>query len=221
MKIAEALFEFVYLTFAMAAGVWLCRRKDLAAKLTGLAALVLAGGDAFHLCPRILAAFAPDPELTVWLGLGKMVTSVSMAAFYLILELYRERRFGGKTGMGNVMFVLFLIRSVLCFFPQNGWTSADPSLTWGIIRNIPFVIMGVLTIALWIPAAKRDRIYRFMPLAVALSFLFYLPVVLFAGTAPAVGALMLPKTLMYAWILVMFAQAAEASDGGRTEKETK
>lgn len=42
-----------------------------------------------------------------------------------------------------------------------------------------------------------------MPLAVALSFGFYLPVVLFSGVAPAVGMLMIPKTMAYVWIVWM------------------
>ena len=48
-----------------------------------------------------------------------------------------------------------------------------------------------------------SRIFRFMPLAVALSFSFYLPVVLFSGVAPAVGMLMIPKTMAYVWIVWM------------------
>lgn len=42
-----------------------------------------------------------------------------------------------------------------------------------------------------------------MPLAVGLSFDFYLPVVLFSGIAPVVGVLMIPKTLAYVWIVRM------------------
>jgi hypothetical protein len=42
-----------------------------------------------------------------------------------------------------------------------------------------------------------------MALAVALSFGFYLPVVLFSGTFPIVGVLMIPKTMAYVWIVLM------------------
>lgn len=48
-----------------------------------------------------------------------------------------------------------------------------------------------------------DGVFRYMPLAVALSFGFYAPVVLFSATAPAVGMLMIPKTLAYVWVVVM------------------
>ena len=42
-----------------------------------------------------------------------------------------------------------------------------------------------------------------MPLAAGLSFGFYLPVVLFSGAVPAVGMLMIPKTLAYVWMIWM------------------
>ena len=42
-----------------------------------------------------------------------------------------------------------------------------------------------------------------MWLAVTLSFLFYVPVVLWSGVWPAIGMLMIPKTLAYVWIVWM------------------
>ena len=42
-----------------------------------------------------------------------------------------------------------------------------------------------------------------MPLAVILSFGFYIPVVLFASAIPLVGMLMIPKTLAYVWVVLM------------------
>ncbi len=47
-----------------------------------------------------------------------------------------------------------------------------------------------------------------MYIAVALSFAFYLPVVLFTHIIPMMGMLMLPKTVMYIWIICMFRSAA-------------
>ena len=97
----------------------------------------------------------------------------------------------------------------LCCFPQNGWTSAEPSLLWGILRNIPFALLGILTVVLWLRSAKNDKPLKLMWLAVTLSFLFYIPVVLFAQTMPMIGMLMLPKTCMYVWMIVMFKKAGK------------
>ncbi len=221
MKIAEAIFEIAYLFFAVGCGIWLLTRRDRGARMTGLAALILGCGDAFHLVPRILDALQPGLDRTVSLGIGKLVTSCTMTLFYLILEWYRHRRYGeAGTASGRqmkwIMGILCAVRLGLCAFPQNGWTVADPPLSWGIIRNIPFTVMGVLTVILWLRSARQDRIYRLLWLTVALSFLFYLPVVVLAGTHKIVGMLMLPKTVMYVWILCMFLRAAKASaDSGK------
>ncbi len=35
--------------------------------------------------------------------------------------------------------------AALCLFPQNGWLDNASSVTWGILRNIPFVpLLGML-----------------------------------------------------------------------------
>lgn len=65
--------------------------------------------------------------------------------------------------------------------------------------------MGILIIVLFAQEAKKakDRVFRFMPLAVILSFGFYIPVVLFGSVIPILGMLMIPKTLAYVWVVIM------------------
>ena len=75
--------------------------------------------------------------------------------------------------------------------------------------------MGILVIVMFAREAKEhgDPVFRFMPLAVGLSFGFYLPVVLFSGIAPVVGVLMIPKTLAYVWIVRMCWQLYRQPNG--------
>ena len=49
--------------------------------------------------------------------------------------------------------------------------------------------------------------HRWLWLAVLLSFLFYFPVVLWAQAVPLIGMMMLPKTCMYIWMILMFRKA--------------
>jgi hypothetical protein len=51
-------------------------------------------------------------------------------------------------------------------------------------------------------------------LAIVLSFGLYLPVVLFADQYPWIGALMMPKTCAYFWVLLMGRAAAWQSRDG-------
>ena len=103
------------------------------------------------------------------------------------------------------MWLLSALRIGLCLLPQNQWLTYRQPLLFGILRNIPFAIMGVIIIVIFHREIKRteDKVFRYMPLAVILSFGFYLPVVLFSGIIPVIGILMIPKTLAYVWIVLM------------------
>ena len=49
-------------------------------------AVVLGVGDSFHLIPRALALCTTGLEsYTVYLGIGKLITSVTMTVFYILL----------------------------------------------------------------------------------------------------------------------------------------
>ena len=103
------------------------------------------------------------------------------------------------------VWVLAILRIVLCLMTQNNWTGENPPLSWGIIRNIPFLLFGILIIYLFYTEAKRnnDKDFKYLYLTVVLSFAFYLPVVLFADKYPFIGMLMIPKTLAYVWTVLI------------------
>lgn len=208
----ESIFDICYLVFAIVSGVLLLKnskgRKYV--RIFGIMTLLLGCGDAFHLVPRVLNYWT-DGDYTAALGIGKLVTSITMTLFYILIEYARRDRYKitGEKGVLASVWILGIIRIALCCFPQNGWTSAEPSLLWGILRNIPFALLGILTVVLWLRSAKNDKPLKLMWLAITLSFLFYIPVVLFAQTMPMIGMLMLPKTCMYVWMIVMFKKAGK------------
>ncbi len=208
----ESIFDICYLVFAIVSGVLLLKKSKgrKYVRIFGIMTLLLGCGDAFHLVPRVLNYWT-DGDYTAALGIGKLVTSITMTLFYILIEYARRDRYKitGEKGALASVWILGIIRIALCCFPQNGWTSAEPSLLWGILRNIPFALLGILTVVLWFKSAKNDKPLKLMWLAVTLSFLFYIPVVLFAQTMPMIGMLMLPKTCMYVWMIVMFKKAGK------------
>ena len=153
-----------------------------------------------------------EGDFTALLGIGKLITSVTMTVFYLLLEYARRERYGmqGEKGVLTAFWVLAALRIALCLFPQNAWTSADAPVSWGIYRNLPFTVMGALSLITWLRSARADRPLRLMWLAILLTFLFYFPVVLWAQAVPIIGMLMLPKTYMYIWMLCVFRSACRA-----------
>ena len=205
----ESIFDIGYLAFAIISGALMLKNAKgrRLAKLFGAMTLVLGCGDAFHLIPRVLNYFT-NLNMTAALGIGKLVTSVTMTVFYVLLEYARRERYGDtRKGILLATWVLAAIRIILCCFPQNAWVSENPPLLWGVLRNIPFVVMGVMTVILWALSAKEDKPLRFLWLYVLLSFAFYIPVVLFAQSVPIIGMLMLPKTVMYILMIVSFTKS--------------
>lgn len=207
--LGETIFDLLYLSFALFSGLtMLIRGTTPLVKKAGAMAALLGAGDAFHLVPRAYALWTTGLEAhAAALGVGKFITSITMTLFYLILYyIWRDYyHVEGREGLTKAMWALAAARIGLCLLPQNRWLEYRQPLFWGVLRNIPFAVMGVLIIALFAREVRRtgDRVFRFMPVAVTLSFGFYLPVVLFSGTVPAVGMLMIPKTLAYVWVVTM------------------
>ena len=208
--IAETLFDAVYLISVITIGILMIRgsKGERQFQLFGWMAVVLGVGDSFHLIPRAVALCTTGLEnYTVSLGLGKWITSVTMTIFYVLLYyVWRQRyRMKGQKSLTATVYILASVRVVLCMMPQNLWLSAEGPLSWGIYRNIPFALLGLVVIVLFYRSAKKheDRAFRWMWLTIVLSFGFYIPVVLWADTIPMIGMLMIPKTCAYVWTVLI------------------
>ena len=218
--IAETLFDAVYLVTVITIGILMIRgsKGNAQFRLFGLMAVVLGAGDAFHLVPRALALCTTGLEsYTVPLGLGKWITSVTMTVFYVLLYYVWRQRYQimGRNGLTAAVYALAAARAALCMMPQNQWLSADAPLVWGIYRNIPFALLGLLIIVLFYKSAKEhgDRAFRWMWLTIVLSFGFYIPVVLWADAVPLIGMLMIPKTCAYVWTVLIGYSAMKKECG--------
>ena len=218
--IAETLFDAVYLVTVITLGILMIRgsKGNARFRLFGLMAVVLGAGDAFHLVPRALALCTTGLEsYTVPLGLGKWITSVTMTVFYVLLYYVWRQRYQimGRNGLTAAVYALAAARAALCMMPQNQWLSADAPLVWGIYRNIPFALLGLLIIVLFYKSAKEhgDRAFRWMWLTIVLSFGFYIPVVLWADAVPLIGMLMIPKTCAYVWTVLIGYSAMKKECG--------
>ena len=227
----ETIFDAVYLISVIALGITMIVKSggNKEYRLSGMMAVVLGAGDSFHLSPRALALCTSGLEnFTEALGAGKFITSITMTAFYILLYyVWRIRyRIKGENGVTAAVYVLSALRILLCLCPQNKWLSAQSPLIWGIYRNIPFALLGLLIIVLFYKSAKEhgDREYRYMWLTIVLSFGFYIPVVLWADTVPLIGMLMIPKTCAYVWTVWICFQAMRRGNSrtdmrGREKKE--
>ncbi len=204
----EAIFDSSYLVLALTIGIVLLSTAsgNPARLLAGAAALTLVAGDAFHLIPRLLVIRTGEEEkLRNALGTGKQITSITISLLYLLFWQVGVLVYSPKdiNAWSYLLYALTTVRIFLCLLPQNRWRDRFPPVSWGIVRNVPFFLQGFIVAGLFF--FNRNAVPGLSPmwLAIALSFAFYLPVVLWVNKNPKIGTLMLPKICSYSWMLVI------------------
>ena len=210
----ETVFDICYLITALVIGVYiLFKYRNNLGRLMGTATLLLGCGDAFHLVPRVLRYFVQG-DFTAALGVGKLVTSITMTIFYILMfYIYKNKyKVENTKKIEYSIWILSVIRIILCMLPQNNWITNDGSLMMGIIRNIPFTIIGIIIIVIYYKKRAEYKEFKYVWLNVLLSFVFYLIVVLGTEAVPALGAFMIPKTVCYILIIVAFAKMLKKSE---------
>lgn len=218
--IVETLFDGIYLVLVITLAVRMIWKSNGKWQylLFGIMAMTLGLGDSFHLIPRAYALCTTGLEnFSRSLGIGKFITSITMTIFYVLLYYVWRIRYGvkGKKAVTAMVFLLAGVRIALCLCPQNQWLSPNAPISWGIYRNIPFSLLGILMIELYYRSAKaqHDYAFRHLWLTIVLSFGFYIPVVLWADQIPAIGLLMIPKTCAYIWTVLIGYRAMKAESG--------
>lgn len=219
MRIGESAFCVCYLAFTLAAGAFFILTSGDGGEVGAYSAtcalmtLLLGGGDAFHLVPRIVAnvrgpvsSEEDRRHRAFWLGLGNLVSSITMTLFYLLFFRAMTQVPGRTVAPSSshqavfaILAVLAAVRIALCLFPQNKWFDGEGNQLWGIYRNIPFVAIGFITI-IYLIAWYGEWLMAFL---VCASFACYMGVVLYAKEKPMMGMLMIPKTICYVVIISM------------------
>ena len=213
---AEIIFNILYLIGIWTLVLFMLRGRDRiqpqdtrTARYFFWAFFLLAFGDTFHVGSRVIAYLsAQGLELNVNLlgrsfglvGWSSLVTAITVTIFYLLLLLAYLARFQKRyTGWISGLFVIGGVRLGLLLLPINDWNQVVPPQPWGTIRNIPLIVVGLAAAFYYLrsAAAEKDREFFWIGIMILLSYLFYLPVILFVQSIPALGMLMIPKTLAY------------------------
>ena len=202
----EAIFDACYLIFDLIAGIlfFVYSKGNPLFILYGVLTLTLCGGDAFHLVPRIKRAlYGTNDKIKRQLGIGLQVSSITMTVFYIILLFIWKLTF---PTLQAPIWISAIIRIVVCFLPQNNWTSEEGNRKLSVIRNAVFAVTGISVILLYaISGNMYDLHMNRMVVAIIISFGCYIPVTLWSKTKPKIGLLMI-KTCAYMWVIVMGLQ---------------
>lgn len=208
MKYGESIFDLFYLLLVIIIGLnILLKSKTKLSILLASAILVLGIGDSFHLIPRVLNYFI-NYDFNLLLGVGKLITSLTMTIFYiLIYYIYLNNYDINENKKVTIsIWILSLIRIIICLLPQNGWLKNESIYLMGIIRNIPFALLGLIIILLYFNKRNVDKSFHNIWLYILLSFIFYFIVVIGANYLPILGMFMIPKTICYILIVLALAK---------------
>lgn len=179
---------------------------------------LLALGDTGHVGFRVIAFAQGGLEANPLLvGAGALATAITVTFFYMITaEIWRDRISGSRNTFWWILIITGIIRLIIMVFPQNKWSQVVPPYTWSLYRNIPLMIqgLGVGLLILFSGKERKDRFLKNISYMIFLSYLFYIPVILFVQRIPLLGMLMIPKTLAYVAIALMAYGLFKVPDPG-------
>lgn len=180
--------------------------RQTASRLLWMFAL-LAVGDTGHVGFRVLAYAMGGLEANpVLVGLGAFSTAVTVTFFYMLLVDVWRLRYNKPFGwIGYFLLATGVVRLGIMLLPGNLWGQVVPPQPMGTIRNLPLMILGLGVMFLILRDAYQvnDRPFKWVGWCIFVSYLFYTPVILFVQQVPALGMLMIPKTLAYVVIAVI------------------
>lgn len=216
MPLAETLFNVVYLlTIWALIGLMALRRRvvapaerPLARRLTWAFA-ALGTGDLGHVGFRVLALLRGGlTENAALLGAGSFATAVTFTVFYLcMLDAWRVRFERRYQGLALGLMAMAVLRFALLLPSANQWTRAVPPLDWSIYRNLPLFFLGLgVAFLLLRDAPRSERALRALGWLIVASYVFFTPVVFLAPLYPALGVLMVPKTVLYVVMAVVMCR---------------
>lgn len=211
----EVIFNSVYLITVWAlVALMFMRRNTLdkqdwrVAKPVVQAFFLLALGDTGHVGFRNLAYALGDLGASVsvfgfdlrFIGMGRLSTAFTVTGFYMLMVKVWKERFDKKyNDFALFLLAMGIFRFVLMLWPQNQWNNLVPPQPWSLFRNIPLIIqgLGVAYLILRDAVVEDDRPFRWIGILIVISYLCYLPVILWVQRLPLLGMLMIPKTLAY------------------------
>ena len=176
--------------------------------------LLLAIGDTGHVGFRVIAYMLGGLESSIPLGpvsiplvgLGALSTAYTVTILYMMLLSIWRIRYEKQKGYGYLfLMALGYARLVLMALPGNQWGEVIPPFGWSLLRNTFLTALGLAVAVLMLRDGIKysDKPFKLMGILIFISYGFYIPVILLVQRVPAIGMLMIPKTVAYvvmAWV---------------------
>jgi hypothetical protein len=217
----EVIFDILYLIVVWVMVFMMYSHRSIlgpenkrVGRLVMIAFALLALGDTGHVGFRVVAYAMgdPAPQFSFWgmsfglRGMGTSATAITVTLFYVLMVAIWRYRFNKQYGpFQYILFAAALIRLVMLSLPVNLWNSPVPPQPWSTIRNLPLIIQGLVAYLIMRDArANKDRAFWWAGIMILISFTCYMAVVIFVQQIPLIGMLMIPKTMTYIVVCLLF-----------------
>jgi len=194
---------FIIISFVVSTNMLLRSKGNKKVKIFGFMVLLLAIGESFHLVPRIMEIFTSGTDnYTKLIETGRFIASLSIVFVYLLLywfwKVYNRVSSLNIHNIGLVVLgILSLSLSVIFHDTSN--------TILVFLRNLPTLVFGALVV-LQIKNLNSDtntQPFKYLWIPVLLALVFTVSFELLSIPYPFFIILMMPKTLMNIWIVVM------------------
>lgn len=204
-SVIKSSFYMIFLVLALFVSVKLLLNSKGNKKIMifGLLTFLLGIGEGFHIVPRILEIFNSDIDTYgPLMDSGRFISSISIIIVYLLLFWFWRVYYGvtDKKHMEIILLVLGFIGVILSVVLKDS-SNFFPI----ILRNLPTLAIGSIVIYQYKNQATTSpsKGFGFMWLSLLLSLVFTIGFELLSYNYVFFTILMMPKTLMFIWIVLM------------------
>lgn len=194
---------FLVLSIIVSTKLLLGSKGNVLRKILGITILFLGIGEGFHIVPRIFEIFTHDLEkFGSLIELGRFVSSITILFVYLYLYWFWKTYYKAEDNkvLELTLLILYFIGIALSiiFRDNTGYLLV-------LLRNVPVLIMGGIIIVLFRKQSntETENGFKFLWIALLLSLVFTISFELLHIKIEFLTILMMPKTLMFIWFVVM------------------
>lgn len=204
----EIMFSIIYLIYILLIVIFMSKNLKKAnkdelktAKYIRLAFISLFIGDLGHVGARLFTFFSINSASDYGIfGIGVLLEMIGLIFLFIFYtNAWRIHFSKPNTLFFKGLMGVGIAGLIILAFPQNQWNTEPISYEWLILRNIPWLIQGLILAILIIRDAKLadDRLLIRIGILILISYFFYMPVIFFASIEPMLGILMIPGTIIY------------------------
>ena len=210
-SVIKSSFYIIFILSSIAVGsqLLLSSKDNRLKKIIGFMLLFLGIGEGFHIVPRLLEIFTSEiNKYQSMIETGRFISSIAILFFYLILYWFRSGFYKKEISKNRTYIVLFIgiIGVVLSIIFKD-----NTEYFLVALRNIPLLALGLVVITEFKKESlvEAGKPFKYLWLALLLSLVFTISFELLSTNFDLFIILMMPKSLMFIWIVYMVFDASK------------